>query len=279
MNKSRPCSVGQTGEDMIASDKPATYDSGCAKTKRPGPSLLTLVAKPKAQPLQAIETASESGFKSAVRVQTSLMAPLERRVLTWLARRTPSWVNPDHLTLLGLAGMAMAGISYAAAGWWSLSLLAVNLWIAVNWLGDSLDGTLARARNKQRPRYGFYVDHIVDAFGSLFIITGLAFSGYMTPMVAMALLVAFSLLSINVYLATYTIGTFKLSHYKFSPTELRILLVIGNVIAMLKPTVRLFGERYLFFDIAAVMAIVLMSGLLVVSVVQNTRHLYRAERV
>jgi phosphatidylglycerophosphate synthase len=207
------------------------------------------------------------------------MAPLERRALAWLASRTPQCINPDHLTLIGFAAMAMAAVSYAAARWWAPSLLIVNLWIVINWLGDSLDGTLARVRNKQRPRYGFYVDHIVDAFGSLFITCGLAFSGYMTPAVAMALLIAFSLLSINVYLATYTIGTFRLSHYKFSPTELRILLAAGNVIVMLKPTVQVFGQRHLFFDVAAVMAIALMAALLVVSAVQNTIHLYRAERV
>lgn len=218
-------------------------------------------------------------FKSAVRQQTSLLAPLERVCLGWLARNMPRWVKPDHLTLLGFGAMLAAGMCYALAKWWPPALLIVNLCLAINWFGDSLDGTLARTRNKQRPRYGFYVDHIIDAFGMLFIICGLALSGYMTWPIALAVLVLYFMISIDVYLATYTIGTFKLSFYKFSPTELRILLAIGNIRAMSHPTAHAFGDRYLFFDIGAVVAMALMAVVLVVSVTQNTITLYRAERV
>ena len=218
-------------------------------------------------------------FKTAVRQQTSLLAPLERVCLSWLARNMPPWIKPDHLTLLGFAAMMVAGICYALAKWWAPALLIVNLCLAINWFGDSLDGTLARTRNKQRPRYGFYVDHIIDAFGILFIICGLALSGYMTWTIALAVLVVYFMISIDVYLATYTIGTFKLSFYKFSPTELRILLAIGNIRAMSHPTAHAFGDRYLFFDIGAVIALSLMAIVLVVSVTRNTITLYRAERV
>ncbi len=219
------------------------------------------------------------GFKSAIREQNSLLAPLERVCLKWLADRMPSWVHPDHLTLLGFAAMALAGASYALARVWPPFLLAVGFWLAVNWFGDSLDGTLARARNKQRPRYGFYVDHIVDAFGTLFVLCGLALSGYMSWMVALVVLVAYMLLSINVYLATYTIGTFKLSHWKFSPTELRILIAIGNLVAFNKPVVKVFDASFLFYDVAGVVASALMGVLLIASVAHNTVVLYRAERV
>jgi phosphatidylglycerophosphate synthase len=218
-------------------------------------------------------------FKSAVRRQTSLLAPLERMCLGWFVRKMPAWVKPDHLTLIGFSAMLIAGVAYAVARWWAPAMLLVNLCLAINWFGDSLDGTLARARNKQRPRYGFYVDHIIDAFGTLFIICGLALSGYMTWTIALAVLVVYFMISIDVYLATYTIGTFKLSSYKFSPTELRILLAIGNLRAMSHPTARAFGDSYLFFDIGAVVAIVLMAFVLVVSVTRNTITLYRAERV
>jgi len=218
-------------------------------------------------------------FKSAVRQQTSLLAPLERVCLSWLARNMPPWVKPDHLTLLGFGAMLVAGVCYALAKWWAPALLIVNLCLAVNWFGDSLDGTLARTRNKQRPRYGFYVDHIIDAFGILAIICGLALSGYMTWTIALAVLVVYFMISIDVYLATYTIGTFKLSFYKFSPTELRILLAIGNIRAMSHPTTHVFGDRYLFFDVGAVVAMALMAVVLVVSVTRNTITLYRAERV
>jgi len=218
-------------------------------------------------------------FKSAVRQQTSLLAPLELVCLSWLARNMPPWIKPDHLTLLGFGAMLVAGACYALAKWWAPALLIVNLCLAINWFGDSLDGTLARTRNKQRPRYGFYVDHIIDAFGILFVICGLALSGYMTWTIALAVLVVYFMISIDVYLATYTIGTFKLSFYKFSPTELRILLAIGNIRAMSHPTAQAFGDRYLFFDIGAVVALSLMALVLVVSVTRNTITLYRAERV
>jgi len=220
-----------------------------------------------------------AGFKNAVRQQTSLLAPLERVCLSWLAQNLPLRVKPDHLTLLGFGAMFVAGVSYAFAKWWPPALLIVNLCLAINWFGDSLDGTLARARNKQRPRYGFYVDHIIDAFGILFVLCGLALSGYMTWTIALAVLVIYFMISIDVYLATYTIGTFKLSFFKISPTELRILLAIGNIRAMYHPTAHAFGDRYLFFDIGAVVAILLMAVILVISVTRNTITLYRAERV
>ncbi|HEX8090114.1 MAG TPA: CDP-alcohol phosphatidyltransferase family protein [Blastocatellia bacterium] len=221
----------------------------------------------------------DSEFKTAARSQTGLLAPLERVCLNWLARHMPVWVVPDYLTLLGLVSMLAAGLFYTLARWWPASLLVVNLLLAVNWFGDSLDGTLARARNKQRPRYGFYVDHIVDAFGVLFLINGLALSGYMTWAVALALLVAYFMLSIDVYLATYTIGTFTLSFYKLSPTELRVLLAMGNVWAFAHPKAQLFGASYLFFDVSAVAAITFIAITLVISVARNTITLYRAERV
>ncbi len=218
-------------------------------------------------------------FKNAIRLQRSLLTPIERTCLNWLAQRMPLWVTSDHLTLLGFAAMFAAGISYGAARWWPWTLLLVNVMLAVNWFGDSLDGTLARARNKLRPRYGFYVDHIVDAFGILFVMCGLASSGYMSVTIALGVLVAYFLLSIEVYLATYTIGTFKMSFYKFGPTELRILLAIGNIKAMVGPTVHVFGERYLFFDVGAVVAMALMGAMVIGSAIRNTITLYRAERV
>ncbi|MGH9783649.1 MAG: CDP-alcohol phosphatidyltransferase family protein, partial [Terriglobia bacterium] len=201
------------------------------------------------------------------------------KCLVWLARRMPAWVHPDHLTLLGFAAMFLAGASYALAQWWSPLLLLVNVWLAVNWFGDSLDGTLARVRNRQRPRYGFYVDHMVDSFGALFLIGGLALSGYMGGWVAFSLLIAFYLLSVNTYLATYTLGTFQLSFWKFSPTEMRILLAIGNAYAWTNPTVTLFGAEERFFDVGGSVGVVCMAVVLIASVAKNTLALYRLERV
>jgi archaetidylinositol phosphate synthase len=216
-------------------------------------------------------------FREAKRTQESLLAGLEKKTLAWMMARTPSWINSDHLTVLGLVAMAGAGAGY----WWSRTspagLLVVIACLALNWLGDSLDGTLARLRNCQRPRYGFYVDHIVDAFGALFLLGGLALSGYMSPLVAIGLLVAYLLLSIEVYLASYTLGDFKISYFKMSPTELRILLSIGNLELLYKSVVHLFGRAYRLFDVAGTMGISGMLLILLISVIQNTVKLYRKE--
>src|SRR5215468_4359459 len=150
-------------------------------------------------------------FQEASRAQLSLLAPLEKKCLIWLARRTPRPINSDHLTALGLLSLAGAGLSYWYAARSQAGLLLVILFLCLNWLGDSLDGTLARVRNQQRPRYGFYVDHVVDAFGTFFLLGGLALSGYMSERIAIGLLIVYFMLSIEVYLATYTLGTFHLS--------------------------------------------------------------------
>ena len=216
-------------------------------------------------------------FREAMRRQESLLAPLERPCLRWLAERLPERVGPDHLTLLGFAALFLAGVSYAAAARWPLALLLVNVWLAVNWFGDSLDGTVARLRNRLRPRYGFYVDHMVDSFGALFLMGGLALSGFASERVALALLVSFLLLSINSYLAAHTRGTFQLSLWGFSPTEIRILLALGNIAALWRPQVTVFGITARFFDVAGIPAAVAMAVVVLASVSQNTAALYREE--
>ena len=128
------------------------------------------------------------------REHRSLTAAAEKRLLVWLAERMPRWLNSDHLTVLGLVGNALAGLGYVLSGRDPAWLHFVNLCLVVNWFGDSLDGTLARVRNRLRPRYGFYVDHLVDAFGALFLLVGLAASGLVSERVALALLVAYFLL-------------------------------------------------------------------------------------
>ena len=151
-------------------------------------------------------------FRDAQRIQMSLLSGPEKRTLIWLAERTPRFINSDHLTAMGLLAMMGAGFSYWMSGSYpAAGLLLATFCLALNWLGDSLDGTLARVRNKLRPRYGFYVDHVVDMLGALFLLGGLASSGYMSTPVAGGLVIAFLMLSINCYLATYTLGQFQIS--------------------------------------------------------------------
>jgi phosphatidylglycerophosphate synthase len=218
-------------------------------------------------------------FRDADRAQVSFLAPLEKRCLIWLAHHTPGWINSDHLTVLGLIALLGAGLSYWWARWNRGGLLLAIAFLILNWLGDSLDGTLARVRNRQRPRYGFYVDHVVDAFGTFFLLAGLGLSGYMSPPIAAGLLIAYFMLSIEVYLATYTIGTFHLSFWKFSPTELRILLMIGNIALLYRPVVAILGRHYRLFDVGGMAGIAGISLMLITAVTRHTRMLYLSERL
>lgn len=230
--------------------------------------------------MQSLTMQKRTIFQSAERQQSSLLAPLESAALLWLAERTPSWITSDHLTILGLLAQFMAGAAYAWSRWNRFGLLVVIIALALNWLGDSLDGTLARFRQRQRPRYGFYVDHMVDSFGALALLGGLAVSGYMHPFIAVGLLVAFLLLSIQTYLATYTLGEFRLSFWKFGPTELRILLAVGSLALFMRgPFAHLGGKLFRLFDIGGVIGTIGMMLILLAATIENTRRLYREERL
>ncbi len=219
------------------------------------------------------------GFRNAIRINNGLLGAAEKRLLIWTAKRLPGGINSDHLTVLGLVGMVAAGVCYAASAGHPAMLLAVNLGLVVNWFGDSLDGTLARVRNQQRPRYGFYVDHIVDVFGALALLTGMAVSGRMSSLVAGGVLVAFLFLSIESYLATYTIGEFHLNFGLFGPTELRILLAIGNLFLMHYRMGHAFGRPMLVLDIGGICAIVGMAAMMLWAVAIHTAKLYAEERL
>ena len=155
--------------------------------------------------------------------------------------------------------------------------MAATVCLALNWFGDSLDGTLARVRQCQRPRYGFYVDHVIDEFGIAFLIGGMSLSGYMSPWVAAVLLIAYFMLTVEVFLATHVLGTFRMSFFKVGPTELRILLAIGNAFALSKPTATIAGQEFLLFDVGGVIGAIGLAFTLVFSAMSNTRKLYRLE--
>jgi len=214
-----------------------------------------------------------------LRVQESWLALPEKRALIWLAERTPAGIGPDHLTVLGLAAQIGAGILYALSSINRYALLGVIACLAINWLGDSLDGTLARVRQQQRPRYGFYVDHMVDSFGALALMAGLALSGHMHPWIAIGLLVAFLMLSIQSYLATHALGEFRISFWRFGPTELRLLLAIGNLALLWRPMVHLGGHQFRLFDVGGVIGLAGMAVMVVFFTLQNAARLYREERI
>ena len=218
-----------------------------------------------------------SGFQSAPRINRALTAQIEKRALQWMAERAPRRLTSDQLTLLGFTAQLGAGIAYALARLNRYALLAVILCLALNWLGDSLDGTLARVRNCQRPRYGFYVDHMVDIFGALALMTGLACSGFLHWQIAAAMLVAFLILSSESYLATYTLWSFQLSQGLFGPTEIRILLVLGNLALLRSPYSILFGHTFLLFDVGGAIATVSMLATAIFVTIRHTAELYKQE--
>lgn len=216
-------------------------------------------------------------FESARREQRSFSSGPERNLLIWLAKRIPDRVSSDHITLLGGISMFLTGVCYALAPWSHLGFPLAVVCLALNWLGDSLDGTLARVRKRERPRYGFYVDHMLDSFGAVFLVIGLAVSGYLNERVAAGMLIAFLLLSIETYLATYTLGVFHLSFWKFGPTELRLLLAAATLTLWIKPQASVLGWPLL--DFGGSVAIAAMSVAVVTISALHARKLYQEEKL
>ena len=220
---------------------------------------------------------NEESFRPATRVNRALTAAIEKRALLWMAHRAPRWLSSDQLTALGFIAQIGAGMSYALSRWNRLALLLVILCLALNWLGDSLDGTLARVRARERPRYGFYVDHMADVLGSVALMCGLGLSGFLHWQTALAMLIAFLILSSESYLATYTLSRFQLSQGFFGPTELRILLVIGNLTLLRNPYCKILGHRMLLFDAGGAIAVLCMSAVAIRLAARHTAQLYREE--
>lgn len=227
--------------------------------------------------MSATIAASQESFKNARRINRSLTAATEKRVLEWMAMRAPAWLTSDQLTALGLAAQFAGGACYALSRSHRYALLLVIACIVLNWFGDSMDGTLARVRNQQRPRYGFYVDHMVDILGATALMVGLGCSGFVHWPVTVAMLIAFLLLAAESYLATYTLSCFQMSQGWFGPTEIRILLIIGNLALLRSRYATLFGHRFLLFDVGGAIAAALMVAMVVVTALRHTAELYRQE--
>jgi phosphatidylglycerophosphate synthase len=211
-----------------------------------------------------------------VRVHKALTADVEKRLLIWIAERLPGFVNSDHLTALAIAALVGVGLCAWAGG---AALALVVPLLALNWFGDSLDGTLARVRNRQRPRYGYYVDHVLDAVGFAAIFGGLILGGAMSPAIGLGFVAAYYLVLVETALATHARGTFRLSAFGIGPTELRVLLAAGMLQLMRATEVVVAGHHWRLFDVGGAIAI---AGLLVTfaaSAVRNGVALYREERL
>ena len=172
----------------------------------------------------------EQQLKSHQRINDILFGPLERPALAWLARKMPAWVTPDLLTGLGFFASIMIFVSYWLTTYSKYFLLLASLGFLLNWFGDSLDGTLARHRKIERPRYGFFIDHVTDTLSEIMIFVGIGLSPYVDFHVAMIGLISYLNISILVYLIMVTRGVFKISLWKIGPTEIRAMAIMANIV-------------------------------------------------
>ena len=183
----------------------------------------------------------------AVRIQTSILNAIEKKVLLWLAERQPKWMTSDILTYIGSLGAIIIAAGYI------LSTQNINyLWLSslgfvINWYGDSLDGTLARVRKTQRPIYGYYIDHTIDAMNEVMIFVGVGLSGLMHLDIALLALVMYLLMTINVSINAHLKKEFKLTYAKLGPTEFRILAVILNTLLILIKPLRELSHSFILF--------------------------------
>ena len=216
---------------------------------------------------------------SAPREKTFLLARPEGRVLEWIARRLPAWVMPDHLTALGVLAAIGIAAAYALSNQDPIWLWAASGLLVVHWLGDSLDGTLARVRRSERPRYGYYLDHLVDAIATALIGIGLGLSPYMLLVTGLVIVIAYLVLSINTYLETNTLGVFSLGYGRLGPTEARLgLIALNTALALgagLEATIAGLGVTVL--DVVGLGAVALMLGGLAVRAARNLRVLAERE--
>ena len=211
-----------------------------------------------------------------VREHNSVLAASEKRLLVNIAGRLPAWINSDHLTFTGAVAMLGIGVCYWAGGgalWMVIPLLALN------WFGDSLDGTLARVRKQERPRYGYYVDHVLDAVGFACLFGGLILGGHMSPVIGLGFLAAYFLVISEISMATHARGKFKMAFMKVGPTELRIILAAGTIQLMRSDSFLMLGREWLLFDVGGLVAAAGMLIAFATAAVTNGVALYKEERL
>ena len=163
------------------------------------------------------------------RISQSFTGPMEKRILLWLAARIPRNINPDMLSLLGFLAAILIGVSYVLSKNNPIFLWIASLGFIINWFGDSLDGTLARYRKIERPRYGYFLDHSIDVISFTIVLTGLAFSGYARLELAWAVNIVYLLLTLYTSFTNFTSRAFQISFAYVGPTELRILAIIASI--------------------------------------------------
>ena len=224
--------------------------------------------------------------KKAVRIQNSILNGAEKKALAWLAERQPKWVVSDMLTLVGIIGALMIGAGFVLCSkninWLWLSIAG----FVVNWYGDSLDGTLARVRNTQRPLYGYYLDHTVDCFNEAFMFLGLGLSYLMRLDIALMILIVYLFLTVNVSVNAHLKSEFKLTYGKLGPTEFRVIACLLIMCVIFFPCIREFHTSMHFLgrevaltalDIAGLVILAVLVLIYLVPVIQDARGYAKAD--
>ncbi len=203
------------------------------------------------------------GKEKSERIQSSILSEVEKSALVWLANRQPRWVTSDMLTFVGVIGAVICAIGYALSKYDLMWLWLASFGLMVNWYGDSLDGTLARTRNAQRPVYGFFIDHSLDAITICIMCIGAGFSPVFRMEIAMLLLIGYLVLSVYTYICTIIKDEFRLTYGGvFGPTELRLVIIILNTIVMYTNWIEINFKFYHYvFGIYDIVGIMLASSL------------------
>lgn len=217
--------------------------------------------------------------KEHTRVNKILLGPLERPALSWLAKKMPSWVTPDILTMTGFAATLLVAASYILANRSAAFLWLASLGIVLNWFGDSLDGTLARYRNIERPRYGFFIDHTMDGLGEVIVMMGIGLSPYVDFRIAMIALVGYMLMANLVYILTYVNGEFRISYIGLGPTEVRLILIITNILIFFlgNPSITTRWGSFSIYNVVLVGLAVLLFSIYIVVTYTNAISIAKEE--
>ena len=208
----------------------------------------------------------------AVRIQTSLLNAAEKKVLVWLAQRQPEWMTSDMLTAIGTIGALIIAVGYILSGYNINFLWLSSLGFIVNWYGDSLDGTLARVRNRQRPIYGYYIDHTVDCLDEFMIFIGIGLSGLMSFELSLMILALYFMLTINVSINAHLKKEFRLTYARLGPTEFRILAIIANTVLVLVPSLARFALFGLsFMDYVGILVFLVLLAIYLTTIAKDAK--------
>ncbi len=222
----------------------------------------------------------KTDIKSHQRVNDILLGPLERPVLKWLAAHMPAWASPDLMTIIGIVGAVVIFLAYALTGLHPGFLWLASAGFVINWFGDSLDGTLARHRGIERPRYGYFVDHTVDSLNEVLIFLGLGMTPYVRFEIASLALIGYLLVSIMIYISTAVSGVFQISFGRFGPTEIRVIAILLNAGMFFTgryPVIQVFGGVTLY-DAAVLIIAIILFLIYLISMVKKSRQMAEEER-